>query len=192
MRVIAVLISVGLAVSGCKQQVIKQKSYLNVDSLISSQIDYLRHSKASLTKEASIGGKTSVSTTLLDSTSWSHELDVFRQLDLINRPTYRDAYSVTDRVKDSKSNLLIKSYEAQAGSPVPYLRLYYMETPLRLKRLEAFYQETNSLYGSQRKLAMYFEGDQGKPHLKSYSIEGDQKLMLSDSVHYTIRAEIIL
>jgi len=192
MRVIAVLISVVLVVSGCKQQVIKEKRYLNVDSLISSQIDYLSNAKASLTKEAAIGDKTSVSTTLLDSTSWSHELDVFRQLDLINRPTFRDAYVVTDRVKDAKSNLLIRSYEAPAGSPVPYLRLYYMETPLRLKRLEAFYQETNSLYRSQRKLAMYFEGDPGKPYLKSYSIEGDQKLMLSDSVHYTIQAKITL
>jgi len=192
MRVIAVLFSIGLVVSGCRQQVVKEKRYLNVDSLVSSQIDYLNHSKASLTKEAAIGDKTSVSTTLPDSTLWSHELDVFRQLDLINRPTYRDAYLVTDRLKDAKSNLLIKSYEAKAGSPVPYLRLYYMETPLRLKRLEALYQETNSLYNSQRKLTMYFEGEPGKPYLKSYSIEGDQKLMLSDSVHYTIRAEITL
>jgi hypothetical protein len=98
---------------------------------------------------------------------------------------------VKDGVKDSKSNLLIKSYEAPANSPVPYLRLYYQDSPTRLKKLEALYKETNSLYGSQRKLEMYFDDTTGKPYLKGYLIEGNQKMMLSDSVHYAIRSEVV-
>ena len=186
------LFFIGLGLSGCQQQRVTGKRYLNMDSLINEQVYYLTHFNASLNKEAVIGNNRSSSTSKLDSTTWSYELDVFRQLDLINRPIYRDVYQVTDRVKDPKSNLLIKSYEAQSGSPVPYLRVYYLDTPLRMKRLEALYQENNALYGSQRKLEMYFDGEPGRPFLKGYLIEGNQKMMLSDSVHYAIHSEVVL
>ena len=190
MRVVVFLLFIGFGFSGCRQQKVKEKRYLDMDSLVNIQVNYLSHSKAALKKEATIGGQNSSSSSVLDSTAWSHELDVFRQLDLINRPIYRDVYQVKDGVKDSKSNLLIRSYEAPANSPVPYLRLYYQVTPTRLKKLEALYQETNSLYGSQRKLEMYFDDSSGKLHLTGYAIEGDQKMMLSDSVHYAIRSEV--
>ncbi len=191
MRVLVFLLFVGLGFSGCQQEKAKEKRYLDMDSLVNAQVNYLSQSKASAKKEATIADKTSSSTNILDSTAWSHELDVFRQLDLINRPIYRDVYKVKEGVKDSKSNLLITSYEAPNNSPVPYLRLYYQDSPARLKKLEALYQETNSLYRSQRKLEIYFDDTTGKPYLKGYLIEGNQKMMLSDSVHYTIRTEVV-
>jgi len=191
MRLVIFLLFVGIGFSGCRQEKVKEKRYLDMDSLVNAQVFYLSQSKASLKKEATIGDKTSSSTNALDSTAWSHELDVFRQLDLINRPIYRDVYEVKEGVKDSKSNLLITSYEAPINSPVPYLRLYYQNSTTRLKKLEALYQETNSLYGSHRKLEMYFDDSNGKPYLKGYLIEGNQKMMLSDSVHYAIRTEVI-
>ncbi len=190
MRVVVLLLFVGL-VSSCQKQKVTMKRYLDMDSLVNAQVNYLSHSKSSLKKDATIGDKTSSSTTLLDSTGWSHELDVFRQLDLINRPIYRDVYKVKDGVKDSKSNLMVRSYEAPTDSPVPYLRLYYQDTPTRLKKLEALYQETNSLYGSHRKLEMHFDELNGKSYLKGYRIEGNQKMILSDSVHYTIHSEVV-
>jgi hypothetical protein len=186
---IATFVIVLLAV-GCQTQAIKRKRYFDLDSLVSAQVVYLSKSKASLIKNATISEKSSSSINTLDSTAWSHELDVFRQLDLINRPIYSDVYDFKDGVKDSKSNLLIRSYEAPSNSAVPYLRLYYQATPARLKKLEAFYQETNSLYKSHRKLEMYFDDNVGKPYLIGFEIEGDQKMILSDSIHYTIRAEI--
>lgn len=189
MRVIVLLLFSVLI--GCEQQKVKRKRYLDMDSLINEQVNFLKNSKASLKKEATIGDKNGSSSTVLDSAAWSHELDVFRQLDLINRPIYRDVFEVKEGIKDSKSNLLIRSYEASSGSPVPYLRLYYQLTPSRLKKLEALYRETNSLYGSQRKLEMYFDDTSGKPYLKGYLIEGDQKMILSDSVHYIIRSEVV-
>jgi hypothetical protein len=190
MRVVFSLLVIELLATSCQEQKVNGKRYFDLDSLISAQIVYLSKSKASLKKEATISEKSSSSTTILDSTAWSNELDVFRQLDVINRPTYRDAYEVKDGVKDSKSNLLIRSYEARTNSAVPYLRLLYQDNPSRLKKLEALYQETNSLYSSQRKLEMYFDDTKGKPYLTGFFIEGDQKMILSDSVHYTIRTEI--
>lgn len=190
MRVLVFVLFVGL-VSGCQKQKSNAKRYLDMDSLVNVQVKYLTQSKATLEKKATIGDKTSSSTAVPDSTSWSHELDVFRQLDLINRPIYRDVYVVSDGVKDSKSNLLIKSFDAPANSSVPYLRLYYQDTPTRLKKIEALYQETNALYGSQRKLEMLFDDTTGKPCLKGYLIIGNQKMILSDSVHYTIKSEVV-
>lgn len=190
MKIASFLFFIVLLAMGCQQQEVKRKRYFDLDSLVSAQVVYLSKSKASLKKEATISGRSSSSVNTLDSTAWSHELDVFRQLDLINRPIYSDVYNTKDGVKDSKSNLLIRSYEAPANSAVPYLRLFYQTTPARLKKLEALYQETNSLYNSQRKLEMYFDDTTGKPCLIGFLVEGHQKMILSDSVHYTIQAEI--
>lgn len=192
MRGFASLFFTALVLFGCQQQKVKEERYLNMDSLVNAQVHYLSHSNLFLKKEASIGNKKSASTNKLDSTGWSNELDVFRQLDLVNRPIYREVYLVKDGVKDSKSNLLIRSYEAPVNSPIPYVRLFYQDTPNRLKKLEAFYQENNSLYGSKRKMEMYFDDASGKTYLKGYLMEGQQKMMLSDSVKYTIKAEVVL
>lgn len=190
MKITSFLFFIVLLAVGCQQQEVNRKRYFDLDSLVSAQVIYLSKSKASLKKEATISGKSSSSVNTLDSTAWSHELDVFRQLDLINRPIYSDVYDTSDGGKDSKSNLLIRAYEAPANSTVPYLRLFYQTTPTRLKKLEAVYQETNSLYNSQRKLKMYFDDTIGKPYLTGYFIDGHQKMILGDSVHYTIQVEI--
>jgi hypothetical protein len=192
MKIASSLFIIVLLAMGCQQQEIKSKRYFDMDSLVSAQVVYLSKSKASLKKEATISDKSSSSVNTLDSTDWSHELDVFRQLDLINRPIYSDVYVISDGGKDSKSNLLVRAYEAPANSTVPYLRLFYQTTPARLKRLEALYQETNSLYNSTRKLEMYFDDATGKPCLTGFFVDGHQKMILSDSVYYTIRAEIQL
>ncbi len=190
MKVASLLFTVLLLSVGCQKKVANSKRYFDMDSLVNSHVAYLSRSKASLKKEASISGKSSASANTLDSTSWSHELDVFRQLDLINLPIYSDVYEIKNGTKDSKSNLLIRSFEAPANSAVPYLRLFYQTSPTRLKKLEAQYQATNSLYYTQRKLVMYFDDTAGQSLLTGFLIEGAQKMILSDSVHYTIRAEI--
>ncbi|MEK6783839.1 MAG: hypothetical protein AABY93_19230 [Bacteroidota bacterium] len=190
MRVITFALFVSLLGAGCQKQNAKEKRYQDFDSLVNAQVTYLTRSKASLKKKATIGCKSDSTSIVPDSTTWSHELDVFRQLDLINRPIYRDAYIVKDRTKDSKSNLLILSYEAPPTFTVPYLRLFYQDSPKRLKKLEALYQESNSLYNTKRILKMYFDDSKGKPYLTGYTIDGNQKMMLSDSTHYTITAEI--
>jgi hypothetical protein len=192
MRLASLLFMVLLLAFGCQRKGATTKRYFDLDSLINSQVTNLSRSKASLKKEASISGKSSTSINALDSTSWSHELDVFRQLDLINLPIYSDVYEIKNGTKDSKSNLLIRSFEAPANSAVPYLRLFYQSSPARLKKLEAQYREANSLYNTQRKLVMYFDDSAGKALLTRFLIEGTQKMIFSDSVQYTIRAEIQL
>ena len=192
MRFIGLLLCIGLFESGCQKQVVKHKRYIDIDSLINVQVAHLNQLTATLKKVVTIDGKNDSSSNVLDSAAWSHELDVFRQLDLINRPIYRDAYIVKDGIKDSKSNLRIRSYESLSAATVPYIRLFYQDSPARLKKIEALYQETNSLYVSQRILKMYFDDATGKPYLTGYSIEGHQKMMLSDSVKYIIKSVIIL
>ena len=191
MRKVALLFFLSSSIFGCEKESAHDKRYIDMDSLINQQIKHLAKSNVSAKKEASIGGKISSTTSVLDSTTWSHELDVFRQLDLINRPIYKDAYQIRSNEKDSKSNLLIKSFEASATSAVPYLRMYYQDSPKRLRKLETLYQEINSLYASQRKLEMYFDDATGTPLVTSFSIEGNQKMILSDSVHYTIHTTVI-
>ena len=78
MRVLVFVLFV-CVVWACQMQSVKEKLYIDMDSLVTTQVDYLSQSKATLKKEATIGSNRSSSSNVLDSTAWSHELDVFRQ-----------------------------------------------------------------------------------------------------------------
>jgi hypothetical protein len=184
-------LGLGLLVSGlfsCQHSTIETRSYF--DSLSLAQIKLLCASKARVTKVASMGGKEDQSTFVPDTSAWENEMSVFRQLDVFQKPTYRDAYEIQDKMPDAKSNLLIRSYQATRNIPVMQLRFYYHEHFKNLKRIEAEYHERNSLYSTHRRLSMDFDEANGKPLLTRYSIEGVQKMILSDSVRFSIKSVV--
>ncbi len=122
---------------------------------------------------------------------WKNELAIFSELDVINKPINKGAYKVENQA-DAKSNLSIKSFYTTADLPVKYLRIYYHQSLNKIRKIEAQYNDANSLYMSSRYLAMEFEDSFNKTILTSYSIKGGQKMFLDDSVQYTIGVNIIL
>jgi hypothetical protein len=175
-------------ICGCQQNKPKSRDYF--DSLVNSNIYYLVKHKASLNKATLVNKKNDTLTFIPDSSSWSQELDVFRQLNVFEKPAYRNAYSIANGLKDSQSNLSIQEYKSSGNVPIPLLRFYYYQQLKNLKRIEARYYETNTLYSGTRHLIMDFQEKGGKPILFHYSINGLQRLILSDSVTYSIQATI--
>jgi len=173
---------------GCQNSKLESKNYF--DSLVTANTDYLVKNKASLNKYAIIGQKQDTVTFQPDSTHWSNELDVFRQLNAFQLPAYRDAYLLTDGIKDSQSNLTIREFKASKSIPIPFVRVFYYRQIENLKRIEADYHETNTLYATTRHLIMEFEERNSTPVLTYYSIDGLQQMILSDSVTYVIRGRI--
>ena len=172
---------------GCRPANLKDydKPYFDFDSLVNTQIKKFETRKDSIQKTSALDGKYDISSFKIDSTHLAHEWDVFRQLDWINKPIYKGNYEIIEK-PDAKSNLIIRSYVAKVKSPVPFIHFYFKNDFKNLKKIESQYEEQNALYYTNRKLSIYF--DENLIH--QYSIEGSQKLILSDSVKFSITGRI--
>jgi hypothetical protein len=164
-----------------------------MDSLMTQQINYLSASTATVRKITVLGEKSdTVIVTPKDSKGWIKELDIFRELDAINKPIYLGRYTVEEDLSDSKSNLKIRSFTGAGDLPISFLKIYYQGTPDRVRRIEAEYKQANSMYTGARFLSLEFEEIYNKPVLTSYSITGGQKMFLGDTVRYTVYASVNL
>jgi len=163
------------------------KAYFDFDSLITVQVDELLKAQSRLSKKTVINGKEDDSSFVPDSLKLVNELDVFRQLDLINKPLYRNAYEITDGEKDTRSNLLIRSYTAKTLSPVPFIKFYYQPSSGELKKIISVYHEENALFDTRRNLLLEFDDSSGSLLMSSYELSGTQKMILNDTVNFSVR-----
>jgi len=170
----------------------------NADSLITAQVAYLGEHKARLHKATKLGQRESEAATVpAGATGWENELDIFRQLESINKPVNRAQYTV-EKSSDAKSNLEVRIFTGTAKPgepvemPVKYLKVYYQNTPDNIRKIEAQYDEANTLYKGSRFLRMEFQQVYNKTVLTSYSITGGQKMFMGDSVNYDINAFVTI
>lgn len=182
-----------LALFSCDNHSLKINRYYPVDSLIHAQVEFLTKSKAMLTKKAEIDGlEEENSFTPKDSSAWAHELHIFSELNVINNPVNAGNYMVESGVKDSNSNLSILTFTGKETLPVVYLKVFYLEAPSKIRRIEALYKEENSLLKGSRLLILEFQEIHNKIILTSYSIEGSQKMFLGDSVQFSVRGTVVI
>ncbi len=179
-RCSTILLAIVLFSACSEKQSVSTKTYYDIDSLVTLQIKSLQGLQ--LHKSVEIDGKKEQTTFTPDSLQWAHELDIFRQLDQINKSSFRDAYVVTD-TKDVNSNLTVRELRANRPVPVSSVRFYYLGTPKDLKRIEASLMEENSLYVNERTMTIELG--------KSYRIEGIQKMVMSDSVKFVVEGNVV-
>ncbi|MFZ1807020.1 MAG: hypothetical protein WAU36_07365 [Cyclobacteriaceae bacterium] len=191
MRFSLLVVLCALAMASCQNNTTVSKKYFDIDSLIDRQLAYLEESEASLSKAASIDSTKDKTNFKPDSASWAKELEVFRHLDIINKPIYVDAYDVIDGVKDANSNLTVRSFVANREIPVKSLKLYYQDSPHKLRKLEATLSEQNSLYYTARKFSMELEDVDKQMIVSKYNVRGVQKMILRDSVRFSISSKVI-
>jgi hypothetical protein len=164
-----------------------------IDSLVSEQVNYLAERGARLEKEASIQGKkSSNSYTPSDTSAWNHELNIFRQLNVINKPTNKTLYIVDDGLFDPRSNLTVKAISSIKNLPVRYIRIFYQDAIEKPRKIEALYIDENLLSKTGRILTMEFQQINNRPILTAYSVEGGQKIIFGDSVAYLINGKIVI
>jgi len=187
MRIVNLLLAVSICVVSCERQEVKNADYFNVNELLDQQITLLSKSKTVVNKEANIDSLQEQSTFVPDSLGWANELEVFRYLEVINKPIYQGVYEQVDQ-KDEHSNLKVRVLKAKADAPVREFKIYYRDTFDHLKKIEAEIEEKNSLYYSSRKLSLQFDD----MLLSKYRISGVQKMILRDSVRYSIESKVLL
>jgi hypothetical protein len=176
----------------CSTERRKAAGFYNMDSLVATQVDYLIAHNVTVNKKAALNNVEKITRTVPKSIlDWQNELAIFSELDVINKPINKGAYKIGNYA-DNKSNLKVKSFETTENLPVKYLKVYYQQSLNKVRKIEAHYNESNSLYKSARLLTMQFEDIFDKTVLTSYSIIGGQKMFLDDSVQYNIDVSLIL
>ncbi len=167
--------------------------FFPIDSLINTQIKVLAAREAGLQKQATLGGVMEEKEyTPRDTTAWQKELNIFSELNIINKPANRSSYVVRDGLIDANSNLTVKTFTDTTDQPVRYLRIYYRHTTSKPRIVEARYETDHALYTTARIMRMEFQTIDGVLTLTAYSINGGQKMMLGDSVTYSIKGRIQL
>lgn len=168
-------------------------AFYPIDSLITHQAAYLTEIKARLSKDALLSGKTDTMTYRpADSLAWINELDIFRKLEVINKPVNKGSYLIDDGLLDPGSNLTVKAFTSLEKLPVVYLKIYYQGTIDKPRKIEALYDEENQLHQSARLLSLHFQQLEDKTVLTSYAIEGGQKMMFADTVAFYISGKILI
>jgi hypothetical protein len=167
------------------------KPYFDFDSLVQAQVAELVKARSTIKKKSVINGKADDSSYVPDSVKIANELDVFRQLDLINKPLYKSMYEIRDGEKDIKSNLLVRTYLAKIPSPVPFVKFYYQPSPPILKKIESVFQEHNPLLDTRRTLMLAFDDGNGSVLISGYQMSGTQKMILNDTVHFSVEVSFL-
>lgn len=162
-----------------------QKSYLDFDSLISRQQQLLLRRNGVVVKIAQLDGKPDTSSFARDSIALARELDIFRQLDLINRPLYKKQYQVTEEA-DPKSNLTVRVYRSKISAPINEIRFYFLDRFDNLKKIESSYEEQNTLYYTKRHYQLDFMTIGNQNLISKATTTGIQKMILRDSLSFQV------
>lgn len=193
MKPVVFILLIVFALASCETKRTDAKYYYALDSVLNEQVQYLTLSHATLSKKASIDGKEeSTSFVPKDTTRWKYELDVFAELNDINKPANVGKYRIAQSVKDANSNLLIYTIESTEQLPVVFLKVYYLDNLSNIRRIEGLYREESSLLKSSRELSIEFQNINNKIVLTSYSITGGQKMLLGDSVQFSVNGMVTL
>jgi hypothetical protein len=171
-------------------------AFYPIDSLVMGQIHHLTRVNAGLFKEALLSGKSDTLTyTPGDTVAWMNELDIFRKLNVINKPVNKGLYAVDDGLFDPGSNLTVKAFtslKTMKKLPVVYLKIYYQGTIDKPRKIEALYDESNLLYQNARRLSMNFQQIENRTVMTSYVIRGGQQIVFGDSVAIYISGKILV
>jgi hypothetical protein len=123
--------------TSCSNEKQRTVSLYNVDSLISTQINYLLHHRAAVNKKAMLNGAQELTTTNpKDSAGWNEELAIFFELGVVNKPIHRGTYKA-ETFADNKSNLSVKSFTTTEDLPVKFLKVFYQDSMVLISKFEA-------------------------------------------------------
>lgn len=171
----------------CKHQNLKyDKPYFDFDSLVNVQVEKLSEAKATVSKKTFLNEENDSIAFVPNAEQWKNELNELAQLDVINKPSFKTAYHFTD-AKDDHSNLQVRTYSTTSKSPVAWVKFYFLKNFKKLKKIESIYHEENTMVTSQKKLWIDFDDSLQIAH---YHIQGFQKMILNDSVKFSIDGKI--
>lgn len=173
---------------GCGGEVRRDKLLFNIDSLLNAQVALLGKTGAQGIKQATVDGKRD-SAVVSGSQQWQVELEVFRELDMINRPANREQYEMKVSVIDSLKTV---SYEPRdGGKKLITLKVIYGPGN-SLRRIEAAHENQTAIFSTHSSMYLAFADHKGASLLSAYRLSGSQHLLLGDSVAYILEGTVVV
>lgn len=172
---------IGWGLLGCqenRESVRELKVYFDLDSLLDAQVRLLAMTNATLTKKVVMDSREEVREEHPDTTGWQEEFVILRDFDL-NKSHYVGSYH-----REEAENVVKYVLNEDMDAPVKSLDLRLRNG--RLQQIRSNYFEDKSIYQHRRNLELNFKGD----YLESYSISGFQKMILKDTVKYSISGKV--
>jgi hypothetical protein len=161
--------------------------YFDLQSFLDRQVEYLQTAQPVVRKTV-YDQQEVVETETVRNINWERELELFREIDL-NRPALRDYFTLT-RHTDPATGHITERYEKKPGA---YTNVDFLEVELdatgQLRQLRAATQQDNPLFFTQHHLQLT-TSPSTPTRIQSYAVSGVQKLILTDSVHYAVEAEV--
>lgn len=164
----------------------RKPNYFDVKGLLDTQIAELNRRQPVVEKQVRLrDGKEE--TTRVVKTDWSKELQVFYQAD-INKPALRGLYA-PDVPPKAGNGVTRNTYALAHGSDAPVKRLTVESAQERgaTEHLTATIQQDNPLFYSEKKLFLAVRNGQ----LTEYEVQGLQKLVMFDTVRYSVRTRVL-
>ncbi|MBS1489874.1 MAG: hypothetical protein JSS93_05065 [Bacteroidetes bacterium] len=162
-----------------------KKIYFDFDSLITAQIKDIKKHEAVLLKKTILNSLVDSLSIKPDSIQLRNELEMFRQIDDINKPMYKGLYQMETK-EDINSNLTVRTFTTNIKTNVAFVKLFFNQKISRLKRIESSWAENNTMMNTQRFLMLEFDDYNGQPRLIHYRVTGYQKVIFSKSVSLAV------
>ena len=160
----------------------RKPNYFDVKGFLDSQVATLNRQQPVVEKQVRLrDGK--AETTRVTKTDWSKELQIFYQAD-INKPALRGAYEVESTNQADNPSTTYKKKPAVEASVRELIVSKGTDFP---EAITATIIQDNPLFYSEKKIQLRASSK----GLQSYSVEGIQKLIMFDTVRYTVRTRIV-
>ena len=160
----------------------RKLNYFDVKGFLDSQVALLNRQQPAVEKQVRLrNGK--LETTRVTETDWSKELQIFYQMD-INKPALRGAYAVEPVNQPNSSGT---TYQKKPAVEASVRELTITKAATRPESITATIIQDNPLFYSEKKLQLQADSK----GLRSYSVEGIQKLVMFDTVRYTVRTRVV-
>lgn len=166
---------------GCgenRQSTVTLKVYFDLDSLLDQQVALLSEKKVLLSKEVAMDDQKETLELQPGSAEWESEFVIIRDFNL-NKSYYVGAYGTA-----ANADYIQYKLEDDIDAPVKVFEVFKANG--QVERIVSNYYEDKSIYQHRRNLELTFENGQ----LSAYQIRGFQKMILKDTIQYTISGKI--
>ena len=165
----------------------KIDAYFDLAGLIQQQVQSLSVITPRVYKQAVIDSQREEQE--LDTVNWEKELNIFSKAD-INKPRLLSQYQTTTYTNDAGNKVTKHQNVEENVSGV--IKMEIVENPASQKLLSIYIEtrEYNTLFTSEVEMEMNFEEKENEPRLTSYTINGFEKVILKDTMHYSIKVKI--
>ncbi len=127
-----------------------------------------------------------------DSLFWATELFPLLN-ETLNNPSLPDSYLVKQHVPEASSNLLKIEYTAMPNTSarIKKLEVKYLTNPSEIRQIIAVIESNNSVFNTQQIVQLWVNKYGNQLFIDSLQMEGFNKTILLDSMHYSSKIVVI-